>query len=60
MLYSVKEKFTEKEDEESQALKIDRQLMRIVARDDFGIHLPKNRAYLIAKSMKYHHPDEFI
>lgn len=60
MLYSVREKFCEVEDEESQALKIDRQLMQIIARDDFGIHLPKNRAYLIAKSMKYHHPNEFV
>ncbi len=60
MLYSVREKFSEVEDEESQARKIDPQLMRIVAREDFGIHLPRNRSYLMTKAMKYHHPNEFV
>ena len=60
MLYSVKEKFSALEDDASEVRRIDCQLMRIVARDEFGIRLPRNRSYLFAKSMKYHHPNEFV
>lgn len=60
MLYSVREKFSEVAGEKSQARKIDREIMRIVARDDFGIHIPRNKAVMIAKSLGYHHPNEFV
>lgn len=52
ILYSARNKFVDEG-------KIDVMLMRIIARDDFGINIPKNRAYVIVKSMKYHHPNEF-
>lgn len=52
ILYPSREKFVEDG-------KIDAQLMRIVAREDFGIYIHRNRAYEIAKAMKYHHKVEF-
>lgn len=53
ILYTARDKFTDED-------KIDVTLLRIVARDEFGIHIHKNRAYVVAKSMKYHHPNEFV
>jgi len=35
-------------------------LLRIVAREDFGIHLGHNRAYRIKKALKFHHQNEFL
>ena len=53
ILYPYREKFTKEDD------RIDATLMRIVAREDFGIVMGNNRGYEIAKAMKYHHPEDF-
>jgi len=53
MLYSVKEKIINKKG------KLDPNLLRIVAREDFGIKIGHNKAYSIRRLLEFHHPDEF-
>ena len=53
-LYSIRTKFTNDNG------KIDVDLLRIVAREDFGVHLGHNRAYRIKKAIEYHHQNEFV
>jgi len=54
ILYALYSKFKDKEG------KIDVDLLRIVAREDCGVHLGHNRAYRIKKQLKHHHPDTFF
>jgi hypothetical protein len=54
ILYTLYHKFTD------QNGKIDVDLLRIVAREDCGVHLGHNRAYRIKKQLKYHHPEQFL